>query len=284
MKDKVGFSAFLLSVPIILTLLTFPIPIQAATMGDEPPLIQGGGLPLLGIASAASPSVTSISPTKSLRGVTFTLTASGVNMLGAALYFVKPDNTADDQTTATLLTSNSTQATYAVTVSSTAVLGKRSLIFWRSPTDFSIMNDAFQVQPFLVNSITPTKSLRGVPFFTMTVDGVSRIHTEVLRNLFPPLKRFGFRTSYYFFLILLTLITSVTMAFQSPGPLILLSAVIGFIGTVLFSFMILFLNHKLLARALPPFARPGKWALGLMSFTCLAYLALAAAYLKLKFF
>ncbi len=117
-----------------------------------------------------------------------------------------------------------------------------------------------------------------------TVDAVSRIHTEVVRSLFPKFRTLSFRKGYYFFLILLTLVTSITMAFQQPGPLILLSAVIGFIGTVIFSFALLFLNHRLLASQLPPFARPGKWAFILMSVTCVAYLALAVAYLKLRFF
>ena len=116
-----------------------------------------------------------------------------------------------------------------------------------------------------------------------TVDAVSRIHTEVLRSLFPRLRRLSSRSGYYFFLVILTAITSLTMAFQPPGPLILLSAVIGFIGTVIFSFALLFLNHKVLARELPPFARLGRWAFGLMSLTCAAYLILAGTYLYLRF-
>ncbi len=117
-----------------------------------------------------------------------------------------------------------------------------------------------------------------------TVDAVSRIHTDFVYGFFPKAKRIPFRTWYYFFLILLTIVTSLTMAFEAPGPLILISAVIGFIGTVIFSIALLFLNHRLLAKELPRFARPGKWALGLMSLTCVAYLTLAIAYLKLRFF
>jgi len=117
-----------------------------------------------------------------------------------------------------------------------------------------------------------------------TVDAVSRIHTEVIRSLFPRFRDLTFQNGYYIFLILLTLITSITMAFEAPGPLILLSAIIGFIGTVIFSFTLLFLNHRFLPRHLPSFARPGKFAFGAMLITCLAYLGLAAAYLKLRFF
>ncbi|MBI4437049.1 MAG: Nramp family divalent metal transporter [Candidatus Omnitrophica bacterium] len=117
-----------------------------------------------------------------------------------------------------------------------------------------------------------------------TVDAVSRIHTDFVYGFFPKAKRIPFRTWYYFFLVLLTVVTSLTMTFEAPGPLILLSAVIGFIGTVIFSIALLFLNHRMLAKELPPFARPGKWALALMSLTCVAYLVLAITYLKLRFF
>lgn len=117
-----------------------------------------------------------------------------------------------------------------------------------------------------------------------TVDAVSRIHTEFLRSFFPSLQRFSFRTGYYFFLVSLTAVTSITMAMEQPGPLILLSAVIGFIGTVIFSFALLLLNYRLLAPKLPSFARPGKLSFSLMGATCIAYLMLALVYLKLKFF
>jgi ABC-type uncharacterized transport system permease subunit len=78
---------------------------------------------------------------------------------------------------------------------------------------------------------------------------------------------------------LLTAITSVTMGFAEPGPLILLSAVIGFVGTVLFSVALIFLNHVYLPRHLPAPARPGKVNLIFLCIACLAYALLAIAYL-----
>jgi hypothetical protein len=69
------------------------------------------------------------------------------------------------------------------------------------------------------------------------------------------------------------------MLLDAPGPLILLSAVIGFVGTVIFPVALYFLNHRLLAPALPLWARPSgvsRWLLGL----CFAvYLGLAVGYL-----
>jgi hypothetical protein len=74
------------------------------------------------------------------------------------------------------------------------------------------------------------------------------------------------------------LVTSVTMLWQEPGPLILLSAVIGFIGTVLFSVALIFLNHVYLPRHLPLSARPGRLNLFFLCLSCLAYAILAIVY------
>jgi vacuolar-type H+-ATPase subunit I/STV1 len=56
---------------------------------------------------------------------------------------------------------------------------------------------------------------------------------------------------------------------HEPGPLILLSAVIGFIGTVLYSVALIFLNYVYLPRHLPAAARPGQVN---FFFLCIAYL------------
>ena len=112
-----------------------------------------------------------------------------------------------------------------------------------------------------------------------TVDGVSRMHTDFVYGLFPAARAIPVRSWYLLFVLLLTAVTAVTVLLDAPGPLILLSAVIGFIGTVLFSVALVFLNHVVLPRHLPPEARPGRLSLFLLSVSCLAYLALAAAYL-----
>jgi len=97
--------------------------------------------------------------------------------------------------------------------------------------------------------------------------------------LFPKSRRFELRHWYYFFLGVLTVITSFTMLLNAPGPLILTSAVIGFIGTVIFPVALYLLNHRMLAPNLPLWARPRKISLCLLAVSFLAYLALAVAYL-----
>ena len=116
-----------------------------------------------------------------------------------------------------------------------------------------------------------------------TVDAVSRIHTECVYSFFTHARRFTYRSWYYFFLVLLTVITSITVLFDAPGPLILTSAVIGFLGTVIFSIAILFLNHFYLVKYLPRQAHLGRGAMFWMGVTCLAYLLLAAFYLLVRF-
>jgi hypothetical protein len=117
----------------------------------------------------------------------------------------------------------------------------------------------------------------------VTIDAVSRIQADVLHSLFPVTKKVGIRGLYYTFLGVLTIITSITMLFNAPGPLILLSAVIGFIGTVIFTGAIIILNHFYLPRHLPKWAGPGRIAFILLAIAFISYLALAGGYVYLIF-
>lgn len=112
-----------------------------------------------------------------------------------------------------------------------------------------------------------------------TADAVSRIQTDIVLTLFPKCRQLAARKWYYIFLALLTVITSVTMQLDAPGPLILTSALIGFVGTILFPVALYLLNHRLLPPHLPEWARPKHrpWLLGL---SFLVYLTLATLYLK----
>jgi hypothetical protein len=116
-----------------------------------------------------------------------------------------------------------------------------------------------------------------------TADAVSRIHTDCVYAFFPKSQCISIRTWYLLFLFLLTAVTGATMGFAEPGPLILLSAVIGFVGTVLFSVALIFLNHVYLPRYLPVAARPGRLNLVFLVLACVAYFGLATAYLLTVF-
>lgn len=114
-----------------------------------------------------------------------------------------------------------------------------------------------------------------------TADAVARVNADVVRSLFPAARRRGHRWWYFLFLGALTAVTAATMPLAQPGSLIIVSAVTGFVGTVVFSVAIGILNHRRLPRLLPAFARPGRATAAALGATCVAYFALAAAYLWL---
>ncbi len=117
-----------------------------------------------------------------------------------------------------------------------------------------------------------------------TADAVSRIQADIVSILFPASRRYKLRHWYYFFLGVLTVITSLTMLLDAPGTLILASAVIGFIGTVIFPAALYLLNHRILFPNLPFWARPRKWSQCFLAVSFVTYLALATAYLRVVFF
>ena len=112
-----------------------------------------------------------------------------------------------------------------------------------------------------------------------TADGVSRMQADIVQTLFPGSRRLELRWWYFLFLGLLTVVTCFTMLLDAPGPLILVSAVIGFVGTMIFPAALYQLNYRRLAGALPDWARPRPVERGLLAISFVAYLGLAVAYL-----
>jgi hypothetical protein len=112
-----------------------------------------------------------------------------------------------------------------------------------------------------------------------TADGVSRMQADIIYSRFPRARRWSLNHWYYAVLALLTVITCCTMLLDAPGPLILLSAVIGFAGTVIFPVALFVLNYRRLAPALPAWARPHWSEAALLAISFVAYAMLAVAYL-----
>ncbi len=115
-----------------------------------------------------------------------------------------------------------------------------------------------------------------------TVDAVARVHADMTRRIIPAARGRSLRWWYFFFLAALTGVTCITMPLAQPGPLIIISAVIGFVGTFIYSIAILVMNHFLLPRRLPAYAKPGLGSTAALTLTCLAYTCLMAAYLWQK--
>jgi hypothetical protein len=116
-----------------------------------------------------------------------------------------------------------------------------------------------------------------------TVDGVARVHLDALGALFPSFAQRDQRAWYRGLVLGLTGVTSLTMYVDEPGPLIVVSAVIGFVGTVIYSGALLVLNHVRLRPALAPELRSGKPAIFAIAFVTVCYLGLALGYLWVRF-
>lgn len=116
-----------------------------------------------------------------------------------------------------------------------------------------------------------------------TVDAVARVQKDLTVSLIPKASRKPERFWYFFYLFLFTGITLITMALAQPGPLIILSAVLGFLGTVLYSLGLYRLNYHYLLPLLPQGLRPRSWEKWLFLSVIACYGALAVAYLSVKF-
>ena len=115
-----------------------------------------------------------------------------------------------------------------------------------------------------------------------TADAVARIQTDALLSFLPAARGWPVRRLYLVCLLIGAGISAVTVVFNEPGPLILLSALFGFLGTVSFSAMLYLLNHRWLPRHVAPEACPGRWALVGLLVSGAAYAVLAVAYLIIK--
>lgn len=117
-----------------------------------------------------------------------------------------------------------------------------------------------------------------------TADAVARVHLEMIRFFFLRGRAIDERRAYRMMILLLTGVTAVTMFSAEPGPLIVLSALIGFVGTLAFVAALVVLLHGRLAPALPPALRPGRPSLFLLCGSLATYAALAVAYVWTRFF
>lgn len=116
-----------------------------------------------------------------------------------------------------------------------------------------------------------------------TADAVANIHIEMIRFYFFRGEPYDHLTWYRGMVVLLTAVTGITMLADQPENLIILSAILGFIGTVIFTAAILVLIHGPFRRALPDPIKPGTASFVCLSISMIAYTLLAVAYLTATF-
>ena len=112
---------------------------------------------------------------------------------------------------------------------------------------------------------------------------MSRVHLDAITTILLNLGKENLRPWYYGTVVLLVVLTRVTMYLERPGPLIVVSALIGFGGTVIYSTALIVLNYFRVPRQLGAKPRPGQVSLGAMLLVTSCYLVLAALYLYFEF-
>ncbi|HEU4402468.1 MAG TPA: Nramp family divalent metal transporter, partial [Candidatus Polarisedimenticolia bacterium] len=112
-----------------------------------------------------------------------------------------------------------------------------------------------------------------------TMDTMSRVHADAVRALVPRLAAVPARRLYYLFLGVGSALTVVTLPLAEPGRLILMTAVIGFIGTVIYTWALVPLNGSYLARVAPHLGPPRWYSRLALIVAASAYTLLALLYL-----
>jgi hypothetical protein len=110
-----------------------------------------------------------------------------------------------------------------------------------------------------------------------TCDAVARVHADVAHAYLGIARRRSPRFWYYLFVTVLAVLTCATMPLAEPGPLMVASAVIGFAGTVIYTFALVALERRVIARDVPIARAP--LATNLLLAVGLCYAALMVTYL-----
>jgi small-conductance mechanosensitive channel len=108
-------------------------------------------------------------------------------------------------------------------------------------------------------------------------DGFSRIQADSFYHNIPGAQRLHFRSWYYIFIGIFTLLTVFTMAL-----LIIIRGVLAFLAMAIICPAIVYLNYVMLPRVFPKWIRPHPVTQVLMLLVTLTYIVMALGYLYLN--
>ncbi len=113
-------------------------------------------------------------------------------------------------------------------------------------------------------------------------DGFSRIQADFFYQNIPGAQKLHFRSWYYIFVGIFTVLTVVTMALAQPGQLIVIRGVVAFLAMAIICPAIVYLNYVMLPRVFPKWIRPHPVTQGLMLLVTATYIVMALGYLYLN--
>jgi Mn2+/Fe2+ NRAMP family transporter len=113
-------------------------------------------------------------------------------------------------------------------------------------------------------------------------DGFSRIQADFFYSNVRGAQKLHYRTWYYTFVAIFTVLTVVTMALAQPDTLIIIRGVVSFLAMAIIGPGLVYLNYWLLPKAFPRWIKPHPITQALMIFCTLTYVVMASAYIYLN--
>lgn len=114
-------------------------------------------------------------------------------------------------------------------------------------------------------------------------DGYSRIQADFFYSNIPGAQKLHYRTWYYIFVAIFTVLTVITMAMAQPGQLIVIRGVVSFLAMGFFCPGLIYLNYVMLPKVFPNWIKPHPITQILMGLCTLAYVSMGILYLYLTF-
>lgn len=114
-------------------------------------------------------------------------------------------------------------------------------------------------------------------------DAVSRMHSDFFFSNFAWARRFTFRTWYYIFVAILTVISAITMLIAQPGPLLIAGGVLNFFAMAIYTPFLIYLNYFMIPKKFPSWTRPANITLVIICIVSAIYLVLGIWYLTVTF-
>lgn len=115
-------------------------------------------------------------------------------------------------------------------------------------------------------------------------DAVARMHADFFYSNFPGLRKYQFRSVYYFWVAFLILVSASTMLIAAPGTLLLLGGVVNFLSMAIYIPALIYLNYFMIPKVFPKWTRPSNVNLAFTSVIGAIFAGLSLWYLKIKFF
>ncbi len=114
-------------------------------------------------------------------------------------------------------------------------------------------------------------------------DGYSRIQADFFYSNIKGAQKLHYRTWYYIFVAIFTVVTVITMALAPPGQLIVIRGVVSFLAMAIMGPALIYLNYVMLPKAFPKWVKPHPITRAIMVLCVTVYVSMGLAYVILNY-